>query len=353
MSADFDTKPYWSAAGQYWDAGWTAIPVSVRSGTKQPAIEGVTGGKNPRFNRQGLARLMRQRPTSELGLWLTPGIMGLDVDAYDGKAGTWSLAAMQKWWGKLPATWMSSSRTDGSGIRLFRLRPEWDQALLRDPKCDDERFGGIEVIRSGHRYAMAWPSRHPRAGRPRYDWFDPDRYRHDTLEDGLPAPDDMAFLPDTWWEGLAVGSAASWSSGGDTGAVQIRAGDDPTPWLQGRPGGTEQPCGPMADDLNRYVAEVALRSQRGGCYDAAREGALALVGNAAEGHRGAWRAICKLGNAYIAAMRENRRRSERAVRIEFRRAVSSAISKLPASKIDDEDPCTWAGLWKPTLAAAA
>ncbi len=346
MSADID-RPFEFSAATYHQAGWFPIPVTVKpGGTKAPSLKGNTGGSGVYADARLTRQWMRQNGGREVGLRLAMDMVGMDVDAYDGKAGTWSLGVLQAKWGKLPATWMSSSRIDGSGIRLFRLGPDMDQALLRDPKADDPRFGGIEVVRGGHRYCMAWPSRHPREGRPRYDWFDPERY----VSECIPEPADCPLLPEGWFTGLSTGTA-SWGSGK---TVPIRPGDlDPVDWARSRPGGLEHPCGPMAEHLVEAVADVEEAGRTGGCYPAACTWVYRLVGDAAEGHRGAWRAIRALGLAYIDAMRKNRRRPEHDVKHEFRKCFADAIRKLPADKLDDEDPCTWAGLWKPTLVAAA
>src|SRR5690606_32377887 len=53
---------------------------------------------------------------------------------------------------------------------------------------------GIEVIRHGHRYAVAWPSTHPDTGRP-YRWITPDGA---TALTDIPAPDTLPEPPHAW-----------------------------------------------------------------------------------------------------------------------------------------------------------
>jgi hypothetical protein len=86
------------------------------------------------------------------------GVVGVDVDAYAGKAGaaTWAALGGPAEW---PATFVLSARFgpgwDGSGIRLYRL-PEG--------VAETDLWGahqGVEIIRHGHRYAVAAGSIHP------------------------------------------------------------------------------------------------------------------------------------------------------------------------------------------------
>jgi Bifunctional DNA primase/polymerase, N-terminal len=81
---------------------------------------------------------------------------------------------------------VSTSRTDGSGIALYRVPPppkwrRWKSAPVP----------GVEIVQHDHRYVVCWPSIHPE-GRV-YVWLEPTGEVADT--DHVPEPDDLTFLP--------------------------------------------------------------------------------------------------------------------------------------------------------------
>lgn len=96
-------------------------------------------------------------------------IVGIDVDHYrkgdKDKKGGEQLQELEDRLGPLPATWISSSRTDGvSGIRYFRVPRGF---AFRGQVAKD-----IECISKGYRYAIVWPSLHEDTG-DTYWWFPP------------------------------------------------------------------------------------------------------------------------------------------------------------------------------------
>lgn len=79
--------------------------------------------------------------------------------------GARTFADLVERWGPLPQTWTLSARADGlSGIRFFRVPGGkiWPGELGPD----------IQVIQFRHRYAVAWPSMHPKI-RKMYHWYEP------------------------------------------------------------------------------------------------------------------------------------------------------------------------------------
>jgi hypothetical protein len=87
-----------------------------------------------------ISKWIERWPNAMIGLRLPKGVIGLDVDMYGEKIGRQTLRSLKEKYGPLPPTWVSTSRKDGSGIRLYRV-PE--DTHLHDPR------GGIEVIQSG------------------------------------------------------------------------------------------------------------------------------------------------------------------------------------------------------------
>src|SRR5690242_5806382 len=158
------TAPYRDAAADYYRAGWTgALPIRG----KWPPPKGWTGtdGAVPSF---ADVFAWAEGPEGDLniGLRLPAHVLGIDVDAYAQKRGAATLAEHEARLGKLPPTWISTSRDDGvSGIRLY-IVPEglhWPGVLPG---------GDVDVIQERHRYVMAPPSIHPE-GRA-YRWLTPD-----------------------------------------------------------------------------------------------------------------------------------------------------------------------------------
>ena len=162
---DASNMPYWQTAETYFDAGWSPIPLPFKE--KSPVPDNVTGSTAPYVTAEQVARWVgrktpggrfRGRPEQaragnlsfmpgNIALRLPTNVLGIDVDLYGGKAGAETLTDAEKRWGKLPPTWVTTSRTDESGIRLFRVPeglkwrdvgPGIDEALL--PRVFDRFF---------------------------------------------------------------------------------------------------------------------------------------------------------------------------------------------------------------------
>lgn len=124
-------------------------------------------------------------------------VVGIDVDHYGAKAGGATLAEAIRRWGPLPAAPRSTSRADDlvSGIRLFRVPP--GTMLENRINFDELNLGDIEICQRHHRYVIAWPSIHPEG---REYWW-----RNDAGQlIGIPAVDDLPWLPPRWIDGLRV-----------------------------------------------------------------------------------------------------------------------------------------------------
>jgi Bifunctional DNA primase/polymerase, N-terminal len=83
------------------------------------------------------------------------------MDCYDGKPGAATLAEAEGKWGELPSAPMSTSRDDGSGIRLFRVPLGFVAPIVLGE--------GVEIVQWFHRYLVGRPSRHPDTGQ-QYHW---------------------------------------------------------------------------------------------------------------------------------------------------------------------------------------
>jgi hypothetical protein len=320
---------------------WSPIPIRTLDGNKVPMVKGVSGHAGRYVSRSDVLEWVA-RPrlaAAQIGIRLPKDVVGLDVDRYAGKAGGRTIAALQSKWGKLDLTWSSTSRTDGSGIHLYRLPAGVSAAPFRDPKgtfSDGTEVGGLDIVRYCHRFVTCYPTFHGRDGgrTHQYLWFNPDGEADDE-EQEWPLPNDLPFLPEGWCVGLATGREYA---AGDT-KLSGKASD----WLKARPSGDGPLCEIMERDLNRYLKEVQQGGEAGGCYPAANRGLLAIVGNAAEGHAGGFLAMKRLWTAYRTTMgqRKSDRRSPDALSREFENSLRGAIEHLPSNKYRDEDLCDW------------
>lgn len=222
-----------------------------------------------------------------IGLRLPAGVIGLDVDAYvkDGKrkAGDETLAALVERFGPLPATWVSSARPAPSGIRFFRVPTHIDGREINWP---GEAGKFIEIIQTGHRYAVVWPSTNPEAGGAEYRW----RNGAGMLSAEPPEPHELAELPEAWVRGLML--SYDRAEKGDLGNAALAAW-----WSELRLG---DPCPPIHSVLTKAVDE--LRVVDGARHETARDALAAIVRFSAEGHAGGPAAVGALGAAFERAV---------------------------------------------------
>jgi hypothetical protein len=197
-----EVPPFDTHAIAWAEKGWEVLPMSP--GGKVLLAKGITGYSGERFTldeiRQAVAGDLSYsrpnhpdgpdfvhpwQPNRNLGLRMPPGVIGIDVDAYDAKQGTATLAELEdKAGSRLPATWVLTARDDrSSGIRLYRVPP--------DTKLADQT--DIEMIQRHHRYALAAGSLH-KTGR-LYRLL-----RSDTWADApvIPHVDELPILPTPW-----------------------------------------------------------------------------------------------------------------------------------------------------------
>lgn len=205
---------------EYHRAGWFPIPLQPKD--KNPYETGYTGRKNE-FPADELATITdwhtRVPSQANIGLWMRDGIIGIDVDDYDGKGGGATFNRLLADLGPLPDTWMSSARADGmSGIRFYKIPKgkEWPGKAGK----------GIDVVSRNYRYAAVYPSHHPDTGGT-YRWYAPGSelngnpttlvsepalingaYQHsfaEIPEHRLPDPLYLPELPQKWVDHLMLG----------------------------------------------------------------------------------------------------------------------------------------------------
>jgi hypothetical protein len=190
------TEIYAAAYPIYRDRGWTGT-IKLKSRTKgtdengRPTVPaGFTGRNGGDPSGADCHAWAEEEPDGNIAIRLPDGVIGIDVDAYNGKTGGQTLAEAEKRWGKLPPTYRSTSRDDGiSGIRLYRIPTGIE--LADRITFPDLGLGGIEIIQRHHRFVVCWPSIHPE-GR-QYKWI---AEIDGSIMDQPPALDDLPYLPE-------------------------------------------------------------------------------------------------------------------------------------------------------------
>ena len=186
MHKQFDSSSNTNAALRHHEHGYHPIPLPQMK--KAPVPAGLTGyaGRN------------LTRPEIKTGDWsgnmalrLPAGVIGIDVDNYNGKNGAEILSDLEAQLGALPpAPMLHSGREDDSGIRIFRVPV--------DTMLTTAIVGGVEFIQWFHRYALAPPSVHPE-GR-QYGCTD----SAGEEADYLPPIEELPDLPWPWIGHLAI-----------------------------------------------------------------------------------------------------------------------------------------------------
>lgn len=308
------TNPY-TAFGDYWAAGWRGI-LPLPYGKKGFPPEGYTGysGGEPSY---ADCQAWSEEGNRNLCLRLPDGIVGIDVDHYDGKTGGHTLAGLVAKYGALPPTAYSSSRGDGiSGIRLYRVPPG---TVL------PTKLPGIEFIQRHHRYVVSWPSVHPSGNI--YQWIDE---RTGLTMDAPPRITGIPNLPAAWLDGLAVEAK-------NRDKIDIDL-DKAQAILEGLPGG--DPC-PHA------LAAAGKAIAGGDRHDSYNEAALAVLGVGRRGCPGAKPIIARLRAAFVAevtAQGTTNQRTRSEAEAEWRRGMLGAIAIIagePQGSACPDDVYQW------------
>jgi hypothetical protein len=269
-------------AVKYSKRGWPPIPIGGPGG-KGLLVKGVTGYNGVDVDDVAQFEHWARFATSHkyglnIGVRVPLGVIGIDVDCYDGKHGRQTLTDAEKRWGKLPPTWRSTARTDGSDTRWFRLSPSFWSS-------DDYRAigklpgGDVEVIQRHHRYGAVAPSMH-KSGK-RYRWMDP----KDQEADSPPPPEELPELPPKWIEGLTVGGSkraerASRSAGTDL----IESLED----------------APMSSNISEHLTRALDDIVHGGSrYDAMNGHVISMIREGALGGQGVPTALRVLRHTYV------------------------------------------------------
>jgi P4 family phage/plasmid primase-like protien len=178
--------PFALAARAYRELGWEGTLPVVGKDINLP--KGYMGRKGIFPTDETIEEWISTRGKDNIALRLPQNIIGIDIDAYDGRRGLKTIELYEGKYGALPPTWKSSSRTEGSGILLYTVPRgvAWVSSLGTG--------SNVDVIRFGHRIAVVWPSIHPDTRR-QYRWWLP---TIGTESERPPKASELAVLPDAW-----------------------------------------------------------------------------------------------------------------------------------------------------------
>jgi P4 family phage/plasmid primase-like protien len=243
--------PYARVARTYRDLGWLGvIPVTG----KHPPIAGYTGRGAPWPTTSEITAWITSRVESNVALRLPSDVIGIDIDAYDGRRGLSTLDLMEQDHGPLPPTWTTTSRTDGSGIRWYRVPPNvpWVGNLGQGSHVD--------IVHSELRYAVVWPSVHPITQR-EYLWYGP----NGLVSANPPRPEMLPELPQPWVLALRSDSSAAHQRRAGRDGLDHATDDVAVVDFEGRTVDPEAvlihglPIGNQQDGLFRYLCSLRER----------------------------------------------------------------------------------------------
>jgi P4 family phage/plasmid primase-like protien len=309
-----------AAAPAYREKGWEGtVPVAYEG--KTLLVKSFTGRQGKWPTDEQVARRIAKGEANggkleNIALRLPAGIVGVDVDDYGEKKGAQSLRELEAEYGELPETARSSARGfDGAGgIRLFRLPAEHAGAELAGAPAD-----GIEIIQFHHRYAIVWPSVHPKT-KTRYEW---ESGEIPELR-GSGGSGDLAELPVAW-----VTSLRSVTTGARKNEGVSEAGeDDVKAYFEAIRDGSGQMCRAVERMADR-LTEGASR-ERGNAHDAVNRDILALIEMGYQGHRGVASALGKGRRIFVETASDRSTKAE--LTAEWRRMAAGALAIKQAEK---------------------
>jgi P4 family phage/plasmid primase-like protien len=252
-------------------------------------------------------------------------VIGIDVDHYTSggkeKRGGDQLKTLEERLGILPATWISSARTDGtSGIRYYRV----PRGLAFRGKIDKD----IECIQKGHRFAVVWPSKHPDGGT--YTWFEPNAdLTIPPAKVEIPDARKLPELPESWLRFLTQDKM----SASDVERIDMDSSvDEIYKWADATFHGDSdtEMCSTMGKKLDGHKKSI---EEDATSHDKIVNAHFNLLSLAAEGHLGWVKAVNEIEQFWVDDVISRDKRSRDELVHEIWRSRTNALRKIKA-KVD-------------------
>lgn len=326
-------QPYRQSALTYIEKGWQ-YPLPLPAHKKSAPPDGTFGWSRPYPTHDMISGWLADdsRKNANIGLRLPPGVVGIDVDENDDnglhKNGLEELATLTQRYGPLPPTWRSSARDNASGIRFYRVPERRLQYKGKIAKY-------IDIICTGIRYAVVYPSYHPTGGM--YTWYDPDG----NPMDEPPSVEDLPELPQEWLD-YATDNQTPYE---DRPYDETSTDKDIRDWARGHlpkaEEGTWLESNGKCTLMDKYLS-TALKNQEGtfNVHDTARDAHWSILNAAVEGHYG-WQAAVNEYNNFVVKQIADGKADDRSVdslKGEFARLIFGALRKIKAAHENESKP---------------
>ena len=325
----FSAAPFRSTAKEYISKGWDVLPLPHKR--KEPPPPGFTGriakGKYP--TPEQVAAWMTHPKAAKGNIAVRPGrpinidglayeAIGIDVDDYGGKSGYSNFADLEESYGKFPDTWISSARNDcRSGIRWVLVPAGFEYRGQAAPS--------IEVVQHIHRYGVVFPSYNPDS-QSHYCWYAPGMVPNGkNFSKTIPAVEDLAFLPKTWWEHLKKGVLSAGAEAVDDTSTTLQLQQ----WFENTCGDPNMMCRTMKRALAKRIETIRTSGDH---HDPLVLGHMNLFLLAIEGHIG-WRAaVVAMEKAWLARLEDEADSGNRTLWVAKAELIRSRIGAMQKIK---------------------
>jgi catechol 2,3-dioxygenase-like lactoylglutathione lyase family enzyme len=134
---------YKQNAFNYRERGWACV-LPLPPGQKFPPPNGRSGYDGVEPDDAQIEQWRAEKPDGNIALVMPDTVVGIDVDAHDGKRGEETFKAAQARFGPLPATWTSTARGVASPSRHYFFRVPAGAKLESTLEVDGQ--SNVEII---------------------------------------------------------------------------------------------------------------------------------------------------------------------------------------------------------------
>ncbi|UVT31250.1 DNA primase/polymerase [Gordonia phage OtterstedtS21] len=339
------SRPFHRTAQAWLDKGHLPFPLKPK-GKNPLEKDAYTGKKNPfpKDPEQFVeAQLAKAPQRANIGIWVGPDIICLDIDHYVKDEGTDKekryvghdeYLKLAEELGPLPDTYITTARSDGkSGIHWYRMPEKYinRETLNNTINLSGKAASNIDVVHRGYRFAVVGPSIHPETDSPYRTYAPgvaPDGKSFEATDPF--STEDLPYLPEPWIKFLSK----DYTEYSEVDMDMSMQSDKIIDWYRDRmPKG--KPCSQVKKSLKYALKELSERADGHEVLTAADWNLLSL---GSEGHPGALAGAKYFEKQYFESMVKRGKRSPSEVKREIFRSRTNAIRKIKAhvDKMEDE-----------------